>query len=244
MMSHFGTLSSLWVSKREHAKLILTEKVLRHLCRCVSYIMVTQSRFWELQGLSSNWNARNPWNVIVLKHKWGSLLIGCYTRMAVTWKKNSEKGQELAKPSKCKARNLRGQIFLLQDAQGQQGLEERKATNGVQCGRKSNFLCTAVPSTWPILHNHWLLLVDTIILYTVHHLFPCVWLFPEQNTYHSLTWEEQEVIPSSPWHEYEDACWKNLQPRELEPSFPLTAVLGLQTWVPWYGQHCEGYWIQ
>ena len=243
MTSHFDTLSSLWVSKSEHAKLILTEKVLQHLCRCASYngdsksILRATRIIFQLECKES---------------------VECYcteTQVGVTFdwllhmhachmKDKFWKGQELAKPSKCKARNLRGQIFLLQDAQGQQGLEERKATNGVQCGRKSNFLCTAVPSTWPILHNHWLLLVDTIILYTVHHLFPCVWLFPEQNTYHSLTWEEQEVIPSSPRHEYEDACWKNLQPRELEPSFPLTAVLGLQTWVPWYGQHCEGYWIQ
>ena len=43
----------------EHAILILTEDVLHYLCRRATYIMV-----------SSNWNARNLWHIIVLKCMW------------------------------------------------------------------------------------------------------------------------------------------------------------------------------
>ena len=96
-----------------------------------------------------------------------SLLIGCYTHMAAmwktsdTWKWNSEKGQELAKLSKGKARNL--WEHKMQDAQWQLGSEERKAQNGEQGGRKCNFPYRAVPSTSSTLHNHWLLLVYLFI---------------------------------------------------------------------------------
>ena len=66
------------------------------------------------------------------------------------------KGQELAKLSKHKARNLQEQIFLLQDAQGQLGSEERKAKKqGVGWKKMQLSLNTAVPSTSPALHNHW-----------------------------------------------------------------------------------------
>ena len=41
--------------------------------------------------------------------------------------------------------NVREQIFLLQDAQGQLRSEERKAKNREQGGRKCNFHYTAVP---------------------------------------------------------------------------------------------------
>ena len=70
-----------------------------------------------------------------------------------------QKGQELAKLSKHKARNLWWEREM-QDAQRQLGSEERKAKNGEQGERKCNFVYTAVPSTLPALHNHyWLLLV-------------------------------------------------------------------------------------
>ena len=84
---------------------------------------------------------------------------GCHMKGKWHVKVKFWKGQDLVKPSKHKARNLREQIFLLQVAQGELGSEERKAKNGQQVGRKCNFLYTAVPSTLLTLHNHWLLLV-------------------------------------------------------------------------------------
>ena len=55
-------------------------------------------------------------------------------------------------------------ILLLEDAQGQLGSEERKARNGEQGGiSQCNLLYTAVPSTSPALHCHWLLLVKSFI---------------------------------------------------------------------------------
>ena len=92
--------------------------------------MATGSRFWEF----SNWDARSLWNVIVLKSTWASmesLLIGCYTRMADTWKTSDtwkwkfHQSQEPDKLTKRKARNL-GEREM-QDVQGQLGSEERKA---------------------------------------------------------------------------------------------------------------------
>ena len=73
-------------SKSEHAKLILSENVLHHLRGRPTCIMATQSRYGEPRGWSSHWNARNLWNVTVLKRTWGSLVISSYTRIAVTWK--------------------------------------------------------------------------------------------------------------------------------------------------------------
>ena len=69
-----------------------------------------------------------------------------------------QKGQELAKLSKCNARNLwehdhAVRIFLLQDAQGQLGLEERKAEKRGARWKKMQ-LSLAVPSMPPALHNH------------------------------------------------------------------------------------------
>ena len=82
---------------------------------------------------------------------------GCHMKDKWLVKITFQKGQELAKLSKHKARNLRERE--VQDAQGQLGWEERKTKNWEWAGREFIFLYTAVHSTSPALHNHRLLLV-------------------------------------------------------------------------------------
>ena len=63
----------------------------------------TQSRFWEPRW-SSNWNARNLWNVIVLKRTWASMVTfdwllhmhGCHEKDKWHVKVKFRKSQELA----------------------------------------------------------------------------------------------------------------------------------------------------
>ena len=125
---------------------------------CKLYIMATQSQFWEPQlkckesveyyctemhmGVTCDW----------LLH-----MHGCHVKDKWHVKMKFCKGQGLAKASKCKARKLWEQIFLLQDAQGQLGLEERKAKNGEQGGRKCNLLYTAVRSMSPLVTSSYYL---------------------------------------------------------------------------------------
>ena len=99
-------------------------------------------------GMLLNWNARGHFWLAVT-HAWLS------RERQVTRESEIPKSQELAKQHK--AWNLRERE--MQDTQAQLGSEERRAKNGEQGGRKCYFLYTAVPSTSPALHNHWLLLV-------------------------------------------------------------------------------------